>query len=223
MMDSKAFASYLKNNFAPILSKAGFKKKGNSFISVEQEEILKGFVFDKSGDNLYVNWFVLPFIPVADEIYLDVGERLVGEQETGDLFLLKEPNIEIITKELQGLISKKTTLLKRINSCRDYYNFFYEENNWKKLNNHWLNSNLRHVERVLFVKAYLNLPFEKELKAFKKEWQNNDRKPVSWMQEIKREVDKLVEAKNRSKESVTNLLDSMRNETVDNLNLRKYL
>lgn len=221
-MDSKAFASYLKNNFAPILTKVGFNKKGNSFISVEREEILKGFVFDKSGDSLYVTWFVMPFIPVTYEIYFDVGERLVGKQETGDLFLLEEQNIETTTKELQKLISEKITLLQSINSCKDYYKFFYEENNWNKLNNLWLKSNLRHLERVLFVKAYLNLPFEKELKAFKKEWQNSDRKHVSWMQEIKREVDKLVEAKSRNKESIINLLDSMRNETIENLNLHKY-
>ena len=188
-MDSRQFDSYLKNNFTSFLSEARLKKKGNSFISVEQEEILKGFAFSRVDERLYVHWFILPFIPVTEDLSLDVGERLVGKHETRDLFLLKDEKLEKTTSMLKELIKEKIDTLKSINSIKNFYIHFYEQNNWDRLNNLWLKSELRNLERIIFAKAYLSIPFDEELKAFREKWESDDRNHVSWMQDMNHRMD----------------------------------
>lgn len=219
-MDQKAYDQFVNSLFRESFDERRIKKKGKFFLYPKSDYVLKGLLFDKVRNGLYIHWFVMPLIPEKRVISLTFGERIQNNAGR-NLFLLDSNRLSSTENELTQLVPAVFPLLDSINSIQEFYDFFYQEKRVTSLSQSWLNSELRLLQTKLFCQAFLRLDFNSTIDKINNFTQNKETTLSSWEQEIIEQVE-LIKNQSTNNEMI-DLLGSIRKQSIENLKIKKFV
>lgn len=217
-MDSRTLRRYLDKTFGAEFKARHIQSVGSTYFYAPFEWLLKGLSFDKSGNNLYVTWFMMPLFPKSDSIILTYGDRIVKE-DGSSIFDLEDE--EVLTQTLYPLLLEKLAFLDKYECIHDFYAYFYEEDNLSQLSQIWLASDLRLKETDIYCRAFMELDYGAELEVLLAALNENEEEATSWQAKMKNSIHKLIQASESSE--MINFFDAQRAESIQCLKLEDFL
>lgn len=207
----------IKNEFFPTLSSFGFTIYKNNLIISPTDDLLKGFCFDRHDERLYVHLFVQPlYIPYKHQT-LNYGWRLKGDTGLGDMFLLKDEQMNFTTSEIKRLLLLEKDVLLETKNALNFLNNFLLGN--RKLIASKNEKDIRYKEALTYTEAYV-YPEQAGflVDRFLQLWEADPYNNAVWMKEIRNNMLLLKEA-SASVEQVKVLFEKWKEFSYSNLKL----
>ena len=199
------------------IKELGYTKNSTTNYQLVNNELLIGFEFRRTGSIFLLNWFVMPLIPSCKHFILDVGER---HQFFADVNALHNDRSALndFIGTITNVIFEFNQLMRTINSLSDLYEYFYVKNNWNKLKWVKVKSAFRNYERLIYIKAYLGLDFEKEVDNFFY-CADQIRDPTPWDIEVIEGVEYIMRLKSENGYKIKEYLQSQIQKTINELKI----
>lgn len=208
-------AKFLRLSFAKQLEEVGYLLHGSNRFVKAEKDLIKGFLFDWSGGDVYVHWFIMPVFSPTGVFYLNYGDRLSAGKPFNRRFPMDQMSVRSSTEVILQLIFDQVPELERIDSVLEFENSFFKDE-WK--------SDERWIETLVYVKNYtlqadrLDI-IERAVDAL----DAGGRLDLGWVKEIKSNILILKEANGRSISAVNEVFDTWKRETIANLRLEKFI
>ena len=199
------------------IKELGYTKNSTTNYQLVNNELLIGFEFRRTGSIFLLDWFVMPLIPSCNYFKLDVGERYQFFADVNALHNDRSALNDFIGT-ITNVIFEFNQLMRTINSLSDLYEYFYVKNNWNKLK--WVKgkSAFRNYERLIYIKAYLGLDFEKEVDNFFY-CADQIRDPAPWVSGVIEGVEYIMRLKSENGYKIKEYLQIQIQKTINELKI----